>query len=129
VAGLGKHDQWREEALTRFRAEAAELLGVKDPPSRKETAPPEAVTIRNGPHPDMHAEPVSPPRPAGEPPAIAQQMHHGLRDLGSPGVRDPEALDRLSEAERRHWQRLWQEVEDLRQRAVGPPKTAAPARP
>jgi hypothetical protein len=77
----------------------------------------------------MHAEPVSPPRPAGEPPALAQQMHHGRRDLGSPGVRGPVALDRLSEAERRDGQRLRQEVEDLRQRAVGPPKRAAPARP
>jgi tetratricopeptide (TPR) repeat protein len=29
----------QDEELCRFRAEAAELLGVKDPPSRKETAP------------------------------------------------------------------------------------------
>jgi hypothetical protein len=85
--------------------------------------------VRNGPQPDLHAEPVSPPRLAGQLRALAQQMHHGLRDLGSPGVRGAEALDRLSEAERRHGQRLRQEVEDLRQRAVGPPKTAAPARP
>jgi serine/threonine protein kinase/Flp pilus assembly protein TadD len=41
VAGMDqhRHDQWREEGLKRFRAEAAELLGVKDPPSRKEIAP------------------------------------------------------------------------------------------
>jgi tetratricopeptide (TPR) repeat protein len=41
VAGMDKHkhDQWREEGLKRFRAEAAELLGVKDPPSRKAIAP------------------------------------------------------------------------------------------
>jgi tetratricopeptide (TPR) repeat protein len=40
VAGMKRNDApAHEEELKRFRAEAAELLGVKDPPSRKETAP------------------------------------------------------------------------------------------
>jgi tetratricopeptide (TPR) repeat protein len=41
VAGMDKSwtYPWEEEELKRFRAEAAELLGVKDPPSRKEIAP------------------------------------------------------------------------------------------
>jgi tetratricopeptide (TPR) repeat protein len=38
VTWMDKHNP-EDEELIRFRAEAAELLGVKDPPSRKETAP------------------------------------------------------------------------------------------
>jgi hypothetical protein len=59
-------------------------------------------------------------------PVIVQQMQHWLRDPDFAGMRGPEALGRLPEAERQKWQRLWQEVEDLRQRAVRGPKTTAP---
>jgi hypothetical protein len=35
-------------------------------------------------------------------------------------VRGPEALAKLPQAERKGWQKLWEEVEALRQRAVKP---------
>jgi hypothetical protein len=35
-------------------------------------------------------------------------------------VRGSEALERLPAAERPDWQKLWQEVEELRQRAAAP---------
>jgi serine/threonine protein kinase/Flp pilus assembly protein TadD len=56
-------------------------------------------------------------------------MELWLTDSDLEGVRAPDALGRLPEAERLAWQKLWQEVEDLRQRAGGPPKPVAPARP
>jgi tetratricopeptide (TPR) repeat protein len=62
-------------------------------------------------------------------PVVVQQMQHWLGDPDFTGVRGPEALARLPEAERRDWQQFWREVEDLRQRAAGPLKTATPARP
>jgi hypothetical protein len=42
-----------------------------------------------------------------------QQVQHWLQDPDFAGVRGPEALGRLPEAERRDWQRLWEEVEAL----------------
>jgi hypothetical protein len=33
-------------------------------------------------------------------------------------VRSPDALAKLPEAERQEWQKLWQEVEELRKRAA-----------
>jgi tetratricopeptide (TPR) repeat protein len=56
-------------------------------------------------------------------PAVMQQMQHWQDDADFAGVRGVEALGRLPAAERPDWQKLWQEVEDLRQRAL------APARP
>jgi serine/threonine-protein kinase len=61
-------------------------------------------------------------------PAIAQQMQHWLKDTDFAGVRGPESLARLPEAERKEWLKLWEEVEALRQRAAGKPTTASPAR-
>jgi serine/threonine protein kinase len=82
--------------------------------------------------------------------AVQQQMQHWQRDhdfdsvpqlvhpgLGSRawemgkniGVRSPEALAKLPEAERKDWHKLWQEVEVLRQRAAQAPKSARSARP
>jgi tetratricopeptide (TPR) repeat protein len=55
-------------------------------------------------------------------PAIAQRMQHWLQDEDFAGVRGDKALAKLSEAERKDWQKLWQEVETLRQRAAGQPK-------
>jgi tetratricopeptide (TPR) repeat protein len=62
-------------------------------------------------------------------PAIAEQMRHWLQDADFAGVRGPEALARLPEAERAPWQKFWQEVESLRERAAGKPAAAGPARP
>jgi tetratricopeptide (TPR) repeat protein len=62
-------------------------------------------------------------------PAVARQLRHWLAETDFDCVRGPDALDRLPEAERRDWQRLWREVRDLQQRADGLPKPAAPARP
>jgi hypothetical protein len=53
--------------------------------------------------------------------AVAQQLTHWLEDPDFAGVRGPEALGRLAEAERRDWQKLWDDVEALRQRAAPHP--------
>ena len=60
--------------------------------------------------------------------AVAQRLQHWLQDNDFAGVRGPEALARLSEAERQGWQKLWQEVEALRKRAARRPPDANPAR-
>jgi hypothetical protein len=49
---------------------------------------------------------------------IGQRMQHWLQDTDFNGVRGAEALGRLPEAERGDWQKLWDEVEALRQRAA-----------
>ena len=56
---------------------------------------------------------------------LAPQMQHWLNDPDFAGVRGVEALGRLPAAERPDWQKLWQEVEELRQRAAEP---AGPAK-
>jgi tetratricopeptide (TPR) repeat protein len=61
--------------------------------------------------------------PAKAGPAVRQQMQHWQDDADFVGVRGVEALGRLPAAERPDWQKLWQEVQELRQRA------AATARP
>jgi serine/threonine protein kinase/cytochrome c553 len=55
-------------------------------------------------------------------PAIAQRMQHWLKDHDFAGVRAADALARLPEAERQQWQKLWQEVEALRQQAAAKTK-------
>jgi tetratricopeptide (TPR) repeat protein len=55
-------------------------------------------------------------------PAIAQRMQHWLKDDDFAGVREADALARLPEAERKEWQKLWQEVEALRQQAAAKTK-------
>ena len=64
--------------------------------------------------------------PARFAPAVLKQMRHWQQDADLDGVRDPEALARLPEAERGDWQRLWREVEELRRRAESPPKAPPP---
>jgi Flp pilus assembly protein TadD len=59
-------------------------------------------------------------------PAIAQQLAHWLEDTDFAGVRGEPALAKLPEVERAEWQKLWQGVEALRQRAARPPHKAAP---
>jgi hypothetical protein len=62
-------------------------------------------------------------------PEIAQRMQHWLQDTDFAGVRGPEALARLPEAERKEWQKLWQEVEALRQRAAESRRPQVPLGP
>jgi hypothetical protein len=50
-------------------------------------------------------------------PAVAQKMRHWLGDADFNGVRGPDTLAKLPEAERQPWQQFWQEVEALGQRA------------
>src|SRR5262249_22044591 len=61
--------------------------------------------------------------------AVAQRMQRWLQDNDFVRVRGRDALDKLPEAEREAWRKLWQEVEALRQRAAKPPADANPARP
>jgi serine/threonine protein kinase/Flp pilus assembly protein TadD len=57
------------------------------------------------------------PNKAG--PAVLQTMQHWQGDADFAGVRGPEALARLPEAERPVWQKLWEEVAALQKRAAG----------
>jgi tetratricopeptide (TPR) repeat protein/tRNA A-37 threonylcarbamoyl transferase component Bud32 len=63
-------------------------------------------------------------------PAVRERMEHWQQDKDFAGVRDPTDPAKLPEAERQPWQRLWQEVEELRQRAaaaaLGPQKEESP---
>jgi hypothetical protein len=51
-------------------------------------------------------------RSVGHRPALLQELRHWQRDPDLSGVRG-EALTRLPEAERKLWQQLWQDIEDL----------------
>ncbi len=62
-------------------------------------------------------------------PLIAQRMHHWLQDGDFAGLRGAESLGKLPEAERKEWQKLWEEVEALRERASQLPKTTKSVRP
>jgi tetratricopeptide (TPR) repeat protein len=61
--------------------------------------------------------------------AVVMQLQHWLADPDFAGVRGPEALKKLPEAERRRWQQLWQDVEALRQRAAAPAPKAGTSHP
>jgi serine/threonine protein kinase/Tfp pilus assembly protein PilF len=50
-------------------------------------------------------------------PLIAQQMRHWQADTDFAGVRGPEALAKLPEAERQLWQKLWDDVANTLARA------------
>jgi hypothetical protein len=61
-------------------------------------------------------------------PAVAQQLQHWFEDTDFSGVRGTEALSKLSdEAERAAWQKLWKDVETVRQRAATNAPTKDPA--
>jgi hypothetical protein len=63
-------------------------------------------------------------------PEIAKLLQHWLQDADFAGVRGNESLARLPEAERKEWQKLWEEVETLRQHAAAKrPAAASSARP
>ncbi len=49
---------------------------------------------------------------------VGTTMQHWLQDTDLAGVRGEKALAKLPEAERKEWQKLWQEVEELRHRAA-----------
>jgi hypothetical protein len=51
--------------------------------------------------------------------AVARDLQDWLWDIQFAGVRGPDALARLPEAERQAWQRLWADVADTLARAVG----------
>ncbi len=61
-------------------------------------------------------------------PLVVQQMQHWQQDKDFAGVRHAQALARLPVAERAAWRKLWQEVEDLRQRAGRTAPSASPVR-
>jgi tetratricopeptide (TPR) repeat protein len=50
-------------------------------------------------------------------PIVGQNTQHWLDDTDFNGVREAEALAKLPEAERADWQKLWDEVDALRQKA------------
>jgi hypothetical protein len=54
-------------------------------------------------------------------PLIAQRMQDWLQDRDLASVRERESLARLPEAGRPSWQKLWEEVEAMRQRAAEKP--------
>jgi serine/threonine protein kinase/Flp pilus assembly protein TadD len=54
-------------------------------------------------------------------PAAAEKMRHWLRDADFAGVRGPDALAKLPEAERQDWQKLWTDVQRLLDRAAAKP--------
>jgi hypothetical protein len=49
---------------------------------------------------------------------IQQRLAHWQRDPDLASVRDPQALDRLSDNERAAWQALWREVDELAKRVA-----------
>ena len=51
---------------------------------------------------------------------LIQQLRHWLDDPDFTGVRGPQALAQLPEAERRPWQNLWDDVANTLARARGP---------
>jgi Flp pilus assembly protein TadD len=51
--------------------------------------------------------------------AVRLRLQHWLKDADLGSVRDPAALQKLPEAERREWQGLWSEVDGLLGRAEG----------
>jgi serine/threonine-protein kinase len=50
-------------------------------------------------------------------PILVQQLRHWLVDTDFAGVRGPQALAQLPEAERQPWQKLWDDVASLLARA------------
>jgi serine/threonine-protein kinase len=51
---------------------------------------------------------------------LAQDLTRWKQDRDLVGIRDPEALARLPEAERKEWHALWSEVDSLLKRAAAP---------
>jgi hypothetical protein len=51
---------------------------------------------------------------------VEGKMRHWQKDAGLAAVRDADALPKLPDAERAAWDKLWRDVEALRQRATAP---------
>jgi tetratricopeptide (TPR) repeat protein len=66
-------------------------------------------------------------QPGKSRPAVADNMRDWLRDPDFSGVRGPDALARLSEAERSEWRQLWADAQGLLDLAQARP-AAAPGR-
>jgi Flp pilus assembly protein TadD len=62
-------------------------------------------------------------------PRVMKMMQHWQADTDFAGVRGAEALGRLPAAERPEWQKLWEDVAALQQRAAGPPPLPDAGRP
>jgi Flp pilus assembly protein TadD len=62
-------------------------------------------------------------------PRVAEEMRYWQGQSDFAGVRGEQALAGLPPAERAEWQKLWQDVEALRQQAAAPPDKAAAPRP
>jgi serine/threonine-protein kinase len=91
ASGQG-HDPLTEElALAKFRAQALELLKAELASRARllETAKPDDRSL------------------------LLKTMQHWKKDTDLAGIRDPEPLAKLSEAERKEWQALWAEVDAL----------------
>ena len=62
---------------------------------------------------------------------VSLALQHWLRNPDFNGVRGPDALAKLPEAERKDWQKLWDDVPDTLARAkakgTAPPPKIAPA--
>jgi tetratricopeptide (TPR) repeat protein len=50
-------------------------------------------------------------------PVVRQQMEHWQQDTDLAGMRGPDVLAKLPEAERQPWEKLWADVEDMRAKA------------
>jgi serine/threonine protein kinase/tetratricopeptide (TPR) repeat protein len=62
--------------------------------------------------------------------AVVQRMRHWLGDGDFAGVRGPDALAKLPEAERQDWQKLWADVQHLLDHAADkPPSRGAEKKP
>jgi hypothetical protein len=55
---------------------------------------------------------------SGQVRAVARDLQDWLWDSPFAGVRGPDALARLPEAERQEWQKLWTDIADALTRAV-----------
>jgi tetratricopeptide (TPR) repeat protein len=112
-------------AATRYDAAcAAALAGCGRGADAKDTSAAERAGLRRQALDWLRADLTAWQRVLAKEPAraaaVKQKTRHWLGDRDFAGVRGPDALGRLPEAERRDWQQLWQEVEALRQRADKP---------
>ncbi len=50
---------------------------------------------------------------------VAQTLQHWQEDADLAGIREPDALEKLPEGERKEWRNLWAEVAELLKKAQG----------
>jgi tetratricopeptide (TPR) repeat protein len=61
--------------------------------------------------------------------ALTQELRHWQADTDLAGVRDPQALAKLPDGERKNWQALWADVDQLLQKAQTKPPAEKPRPP